>query len=142
MRGTYSSGWTLDLQLRDADAACSAFADFVETLTKSAAEVAPSHLEASGLGRRFDGRSLRVTAFSDTHVFDEQGSLVDASNLAPAAALTVVLELQGVWTSASRWGVRWKVLQAKIHPGDAITTPASGRVGVAGGATDSYAFID
>lgn len=120
MNSTYSRGWTLELQLGDDDQACAEFAEFVDALAAQAREqAAPPNLEmAAGTLRRQDYArsytSFRVTAFSDAQVFDEQGEYVDTDKLAHARSLTLLLELQGLWTSDLRWGLRWKVAQAKV----------------------------
>lgn len=54
----------------------------------------------------------RLMAFSDTLCFDSSGKL--SFDLMDAAACSCLVELQGCWSSPTRWGVRWKVLQIKF----------------------------
>ena len=116
MASQCSQGWTLELQFADADPAASAFADFVEAVMASAVAwggMAGGQEPAAAVTRGLTGRSLRVTAFSDALFFDAQGAAM-AEPLKPHASATCLLELQGAWVSAARWGLRWRVTQVKM----------------------------
>jgi hypothetical protein len=55
--------------------------------------------------------NLRLMAFSDALTFDAEGKL--AFGLMDACSCACLVELQGCWSSDARWGLRWKVTQAK-----------------------------
>lgn len=65
----------------------------------------------------------RLMAFSDTLCFDAQGKL--SFDLLDAASCSCLVELQGGWSSDTRWGVRWKVLQVKFSTEPADCLPAA-----------------
>ena len=114
MLSRYSHGWALTLTLPDDDPVCRAFGEFIDAIQASAtrwvAESQPSFgAPADSLSSGLGARQLRVTAFSDTLFFDA-AQCADPSGWTACAC---VLQLQGLWTSPTRWGLRWKVVQAK-----------------------------
>ena len=56
--------------------------------------------------------NFKVMAFSDTLMFDETGDVSsDATNAQRCAAL---VDLVGLWTTPTSWGLRWKLTQLKF----------------------------
>jgi hypothetical protein len=56
---------------------------------------------------------MRVMAFADTPVFDSREALT--AELESARSVSCILELQGTWSTETRWGLRWKILQVKVY---------------------------
>ncbi len=149
MRSTYAQGWSIDLRLPPGDELGASFGAFVQAVMQSAAAWGGvSAPEAAAPLSEFMGtRSLRVTAFSDALLFDKNGELVQEP--AGAKACTCLLELQGCWTSAARWGLRWRVAQVKLadapRPGPAPQFGFLADAGVAvppAGPTPQFGFLD
>jgi hypothetical protein len=139
MASTYSSGWTITLlfdnidnsdeteetaddsteaQDNDDDDVQTEFLEFLSKLQTSCAEWGGlNHLALSdsvyyARSMYADHRcTFRVTAFSDALFFDADASQVQSP--AAMAACSCVLQLQGAWTTAEKWGLRWKVVQVK-----------------------------
>lgn len=106
-------GWTLELLMPESDPLRSEFAAFVAAVGDSAAAWGGMGAEPPlNLGSFRGNRTLRVTAFSDTLIFDAAGAVT--TEPACAKACSCLLELQGAWTSPGRWGIRWKVVQVKL----------------------------
>lgn len=132
MVSKFSSGWTLDLTFQDSDPVAAAFADFLEdTMAAAVAWGGVTGVQpADAVTRSFGGgRSLRVTAFSDTLFFDPSGAVTLPSGGAQSLGASCLLELQGLWTSPARWGLRWRVVQVKEAPNAPAAAP-------------SFAFLD
>lgn len=69
--------------------------------------------------------SFRVTAFTNTPCFDSDGKV--SFDLMDANSCACLLELQGCWSTDTRWGLRWKVVQVKFDksvPAFMTTTPS------------------
>ena len=113
MQSKFAMGWTLELLMPETDQLRSEFAGFLQAVGDSAAAWGGMGAEPPlNLGSFRGNRTLRVTAFSDTLVFDAAGGVTDDPSRAKACSC--LLELQGAWTSPARWGVRWKVVQVKL----------------------------
>lgn len=113
MRSAFSQGWSLELRIPGGDGLGDQFAAFVDSVMRSAVAWGGITGDASPPLSEFMGtRSLRVTAFNDTLIFDKDGNLVH--DPAGAKACSCLLELQGAWTSPARWGLRWRVAQVKL----------------------------
>lgn len=139
MVSKFSMGWTFELLLPIGDELRDQFSAFVQGIGASALEwggMGTGHGTPADLGNYRGNRTLRVTAFSDTLVFDPAGAVtVDPTG---AKACTCILELQGCWTSPTRWGVRWRVVQVKLSD----EAPPVAVVVAAPPALASYAFQD
>ncbi len=110
MVSTYSSGWTIDLLFSHQDDVHVAFMEFLRAVQASA--IRSGGLDGLTMSDAvYNDRSFRFTAFSDALYFNTDASQVQG----PAAmdACSCLLQLQGVWTTAERWGLRWKVIQVK-----------------------------
>jgi hypothetical protein len=106
-------GWTLELLMPETDELRSEFAAFAQAVGDSAAAWGGMGAEPPlNLGSFRGNRTLRVTAFSDTLIFDAAGAV--APDPSSAKACSCLLELQGAWTSPARWGIRWRVVQVKL----------------------------
>lgn len=108
-RGMYR----LDLVFRDDVDVHVDFVRFVQDLETSAGEDTALRDWAPGdLSRCVFNGSMRLMVFSDTLTFDDQGKL--SADLMDAAACQCLIELQGIWKTESKWGIRWKVVQVKF----------------------------
>lgn len=56
-------------------------------------------------------REWTVTAYDDTVWFREDGTHADALDDETMKACACILRLDGVWTTESSWGLKWKVLE-------------------------------
>ena len=106
--------YRVDLKLHPAVPVHAQFAEWVGALEESASEAAEL-AEWRGKRRRSacvynDG--VRLMAFSDTLAFDEEGKL--SADLMDAAACAALVELQGLWSTDTSWGLRWRVTQLKF----------------------------
>lgn len=106
--------YRIDLSLDTSAAVHRQFCEWLEELDRAVAS-----REALADWRRGKSQSstlynsrMRVTAFSDTLCFDAEGQL--SFELLDAAACSCLLELQGCWSTDSRWGLRWRVAQVKF----------------------------
>lgn len=131
---TMGSGmYRLVMTLREDQASHSAFAAWAGAVEASAA-ADPSvsgWREHRTLSTGVYNGTMRFVAFSDTLAFDGAGKL--SADYLDATSCTLLLELQGLWATDGRWGLRWKVLQYKfsVDPADpadpqpAASNPAS-----------------
>lgn len=88
-----------------------AFLEFVQDLQISAMEAVP---ELTQLGMYDSLR--RLTAFANALIFDAQEACIeDTDTLRGAYEASALLELQGAWTTERSWGLKFKVLQVKLH---------------------------
>lgn len=106
--------YRMELQLMPGVASHDAFAKWACDIEDSATEA--SGLQAwKGSKRRsswvYNG-TARLMAFSDTMAFDADGKL--SADLMEARGCAALIELQGLWTTDAKWGVRWKVSQVKF----------------------------
>lgn len=118
MASTYSSGWTITLLFDEND---NIHTDFQEFLRRLQASYKNWDKNTDGVLRNLSdavycrpngyGCSFRFTAFSDAQFYNaDSGQVQDPSAM---MACSCVLQLQGVWTTPDRWGLRWKVVQVK-----------------------------
>jgi hypothetical protein len=113
MQSKFALGWTLELLMPETDELRSEFAGFLQAVGDSAVAWGGMGSEAPlNVGSFRGNRTLRVTAFTDTLIFDAAGAVT--ADPSGAKACSCLLELQGAWTSPARWGVRWKVVQVKL----------------------------
>lgn len=148
-----SGMYKLVMTLREDVAAHNAFAQWTEAIEACAAAdptvtaCLDSRTLSSGVycdDRGSDSaprRTVRFMAFGDTLAFDQDGKL--SADYLDATACTVLLELQGVWVTDGRWGLRWKVLQFKFSTDDADADAAGNDDdGVGGGVAQPNLFVD
>lgn len=87
---------------------------------------------------------MRLMAFSDTLAFDQDGKV--SANLINAASCACIVELQGLWSSDARWGLRWKVAQLKFSPDPPVLPLAEAAEDEAppppGADAGAFAFLD
>lgn len=106
--------YRMELRLVPGVAAHAAFAKWACDVEESAAEA--SALDAwKGAKRRSSwvfNDTARLMAFSDTMAFDADGKL--SADLMDARGCAALIELQGLWATDAKWGVRWKVSQVKF----------------------------
>ena len=108
-----ASSKTLYLDLPDASDVHREFAAFVQAFEDYAAVKFPE-VECSPSLRN---GSLRLVAWDDVQWFDAQGAfLKDSPKVVQKCAC--VLEFAGCWVSAARWGLKWRVVQVQVFPGD------------------------
>ena len=56
----------------------------------------------------------RLTVFDDALLFDTHGSIV--KNIVPGHhEVSLLVQLDGAWTSEMSWGLRFRVTQIKVH---------------------------
>lgn len=94
-----------------------AFLEFLEAVDDRAAESAVVAEWASGLAHSrtiYRGTTFHVSVFSDTEAFDATTNEPSVGRLHHAYAASCILELQGCWSTAQKWGVRWRVAQIKF----------------------------
>lgn len=84
--------------------------------------------------------NFRATAFSDTLCFDRDGKL--SFDLLDAQSCSCLLELSGCWSSAERWGVRWKVCQVKFDVEPWCAPPPPPQHEEAPPAPVAFGFVD
>lgn len=106
--------YRIDLVLRPDVALHSEFADWLCVIEEGAAEAEALKAWRGARGRStcVYNNSMRLMAFSDTLVFDSSGKL--SGDLLSAAGCSCIIELQGGWSTDSRWGLRWKIVQCKF----------------------------
>lgn len=110
--------YRVELSLRPDVAAHAAFREWVTEIERSAERAAAQDAElAAWMGTKQRSATvyndtMRLTAFSDTLTFDSCGKL--SAGLMDAAACACLLELSGCWSSESRWGLRWRIVQLKF----------------------------
>jgi hypothetical protein len=104
----------MDMRLRPDVPLHAAFCEWIADVEDSASQ-APELAEwRAGKSRSstvYNG-NLRLMAFGDTLTFDAAGKL--SFDLLDAACCACLVELQGCWSSESRWGLRWRVVQVKF----------------------------
>ena len=107
---THSAGmYRMDVKLNMADETHRQFADWIADLEQSAVGTWSSTLKRSNLLYN-DG--FRVMFFSDTNVFDSTGAL--SVDFFKAKSVSSLCLLQGLWTSADKYGIRFNVKQLKF----------------------------
>jgi hypothetical protein len=99
----------MDVKLNMADETHRQFADWIADLEQSAVGTWSSTLKRSNLLYN-DG--FRVMFFSDTNVFDSTGAL--SVDFFKAKSVSSLCLLQGLWTSADKYGIRFNVKQLKF----------------------------
>lgn len=110
--------YRVELSMRPDVAAHIAFKEWVTEIERSAEAAAAGDSElASWMGTKQRSATvyndnMRLTAFSDTLTFDSTGKL--SAGLMDAAACACLLELSGCWSSDTRWGLRWRIVQLKF----------------------------
>lgn len=117
---TFSQGWSFELRMPQTDPLATKFAAWLDSVLASAIAWGGMHESDSRdpmpAVSEFAGvKSVRVTAFSDALLFDTDGNLT--GDPSKAKACSCLLELQGLWTSPARWGIRWRVSQVKMERG-------------------------
>jgi hypothetical protein len=107
---THAAGmYRMDVKLNMADETHRQFADWIADLEQSAVGTWSSTLKRSNLLYN-DG--FRVMFFSDTNVFDSTGAL--SVDFFKAKSVSSLCLLQGLWTSADKYGIRFNVKQLKF----------------------------
>jgi hypothetical protein len=108
----------------------SSFGEWVADIEDAAAEAPELREWRAGKTRSTSiyRNGMRLMAFSDTMAFDGEGKL--SFNLLDATSCACLVELQGCWSTETRWGLRWKVVQVKFStdPVTAYPSAQSGRV--------------
>jgi hypothetical protein len=99
----------MDVKLNMADETHRQFADWIADLEQSAVGTWSSTLNRSNFLYN-DG--FRVMFFSDTNVFDSTGAL--SVDFFKAKSVSSLCLLQGLWTSADKYGIRFNVKQLKF----------------------------
>jgi hypothetical protein len=90
------------------------FVDFVNRLEMSAASSLRDDIADRDIFSLVDSRGTMVTtAFDDADWFGPDGVWEEPpmQGLYGSRAASVLLELSGAWISATRWGLKWRVLQ-------------------------------
>ena len=133
---THSPGmYRLDLKLNMADSTHRQFADWIADLEQSAVGTWSSTLKKSNLLYN-DG--FRLTFFSNTNVYDSTGALsVDFFKAKSVSSLCI---LQGLWTSADKYGIRFNVKQLKFFEDPLEYENSSKEEEIV--ANNSFMFID
>ena len=106
--------YRMELQLMPGVASHDAFAKWASEVEDSAADAGALAGWKGGKRRSswvFNG-TARLMAFSDTMAFDADGKL--SADLMDAQGCAALIELQGLWSTDAKWGVRWKVSQVKF----------------------------
>lgn len=125
----------------------SAFCDWIAALEESASEAQAVAAFRAGK-RRSDwvyststNASVSLTVFSDTLAFDEKGVL--SADLMSARGVTALIELQGLWSTDAKWGMRWRVTQLKFTTTPPELPPAFEEdTGDVGEPQQAFAFLD
>jgi hypothetical protein len=133
---THSPGmYRLDLKLNMADSTHRQFADWIADLEQSAVGTWSSTLKKSNLLYN-DG--FRLTFFSDTNVYDSTGAL--SVGFFKAKSVSSLCILQGLWTTADKYGIRFNVKQLKFFE-DALEYETSSKEEEIV-ANNSFMFVD
>lgn len=86
------------------------FLDFFDGLRMSA----ESHLGTDVSDKRYYTPLRRMMAFDDALIFDDQGSVLTEHHVGSYDA-SLLIQLDGTWSSEASWGLRVRVLQIKLH---------------------------
>ena len=120
--------YRVEMALRPDAPAHAAFAEWVGEVEDSVREAASGSPELSTwLGTKSRSstvfnNTMRLMAFSDTMAFDQTGAI--SANLMDATTCACLLELTGCWSTDARWGLRWKIVQAKFDVAPVAAAPA------------------
>ena len=111
--GSFTNGWVINLLFDDDDDVHAEFQTFLCELQSSCA--AWGGLDdlcmSETVYRGYAGARFRLMAFSDALFFDANANQVPSP--VGMEACSCVIQLQGAWATAERWGLRWKVVQVK-----------------------------
>ncbi|AGE56330.1 hypothetical protein PBCVNEJV1_522R [Paramecium bursaria Chlorella virus NE-JV-1] len=86
------------------------FADWIADLEQSAVGTWSSTLKKSNLLYK---NGFRIMFFSDTNVFDADGNMT--VDFFKAQSVSALCALQGLWTSADKYGLRLNIKQLKLY---------------------------
>lgn len=121
--------YRVEMSLRQDTPANAAFAEWVGDVERAVEKAAPLCPELStwiGTKSRsstvYNG-TMRLMAFSDTMAFDQTGKM--SANLMDATTCACLLELTGCWSTDARWGLRWKMVQAKFDVQPVCAAPVA-----------------
>jgi hypothetical protein len=67
----------------------------------------------------------RLTAFSDTPLFDAEGGVLESVEplIGRTHEISVLVNLDGAWLSDRSWGFKLRIVQLKVHRQDAKPPP-------------------
>lgn len=141
--------YRIQMMLNGSSPVHAAFCEWLGELEEAAGEAPElaSWKASKGRSTCVYNNTMRLMAFSDTMAFDESGKM--SADLMTAKGCACIVELQGCWTSDSRWGLRWRVVQVKFSKEAPVTMAfvddddgdGSGG-GNGGGGAAAFAFMD
>jgi hypothetical protein len=118
-----------------------AFCEWLERAEEAAeAALSPQRPRSSCVFRG----NLRLMAFKGSvRVYDHDADewAGDEDDLLSASSVACVIDLQGIWTTDNRWGLRWRVSEVRFSRA-APELPAPPECGGGGGEDDDCVFDD
>lgn len=102
----------IDMALQPVTQVHADFAEWLCDVDSAAADAVTAWRHGKTQSSSLFRNSFRLTAFTNTECFDAAGKV--SFDLIDAASCSCLLELQGCWSTDSRWGLRWKVVQVKF----------------------------
>lgn len=59
---------------------------------------------------------MRLSVNNDIQIFDYKRENVSANTIVKDTVVKCILQFVGIWFTATRWGVTWKIVQMKTYP--------------------------